>query len=195
MRRNFLLDTARSILVTDGFSGITFDRVARDSGVSRALIYKHFAGLNSLIAALVDRETAVALDGLHEVLTSTTVVEDSAEATADAMLFAVIDATGRAPLCWSMLLDPPRDGPPELYERIAVGRAMARSGVEHLLQARLGSSADVELTARLLHLALEELLRLHLADPASYPRERIADQARRSVAAALLSDPTRKEQT
>lgn len=191
-RRELLLDIARSLLAAEGFSGITLDRVAYAGGVSRALLYKYFGGLGGLVTALVDRDTAVALDGLKEVLMSDAVALGSAEDTAEAIMFAMVDSTAHAPLCWSMLLNPPRDGPPELYERIAAGRAMARTGVEYLVKKRFRSTKDVELTSRLLHLALEEMLRLHLHDPSVYPLDRLAYQARRSMSAALISDSDQK---
>ena len=41
-RRNQLLDSARDLLLKEGFSGFTMDALASEAGVSNPLIYKYF---------------------------------------------------------------------------------------------------------------------------------------------------------
>ena len=41
-RRNQLLDSARDLLLQEGFSGFTMDALASEAGVSNPLIYKYF---------------------------------------------------------------------------------------------------------------------------------------------------------
>lgn len=198
-RRRHVLDTARELVLAEGFHSVTLERVAGAAGVSRPLLYKLFGGLPGLLTSLVDRETATALDGLHRAMSGlapgpegrapgpgSPCAGPDGRAATDA-LHAMLDATDLAPLSWRILLSPPRGGPIELYDRISAGRALARSGVEDLLSSAQRRLDDPQLTARLVHLLLEDLVRLHVNDPARYPRERVVRQAEAVVGAVLAS--------
>jgi hypothetical protein len=104
----------------------------------------------------------------------------------------MVGAVERAPRSWAILLNPPEGGPPELHERIAAGRALARVHVQELLAERLPAEiADPELAAHLHQLLGEELVRLHVRDPERYPLDRMVRQIR-SSAAGTLAAHTRK---
>jgi len=64
-RRDSLLDAAGSLVATGGVAGVTMESVAEASGVSRALVYKHFANRHDVLAALFERESHL----LHKQLT------------------------------------------------------------------------------------------------------------------------------
>lgn len=173
-RREQILDVTRSIVVVEGFRAATVDRIARAAGVTRAVIYQHFVSLPGVFNALVDRETARVLASL------TDVVNQPARPGIEpglAALAAFLDATDADPDSWRMLLSPPEGGPPELYERIAAGRALGRARILELLGAndpgeRFGHP-DRELTAHLLQTVTDEMLRLHIQDPERYPARRL----------------------
>jgi len=184
-RREQLLDTARTIVLSEGFYSVTIERVARDGEISRPLLYKQFGSLAGLVTALVDRETATALDGLNQAIAGMGRTQGLAAETMRDALCAMMDATTLAPLSWRILLNPPQGGPAELYERIAAGRALARDSVELLLKSVLHEVHDIEVTARLVHLILEDLVRLHLSDPVRYPRERMVSQLQAGALAEL----------
>ena len=57
-RRDALLDAAAQLLEEGGLGAVTMDTVATEAGVSRPLVYKHFANRDALIADLWRRETA-----------------------------------------------------------------------------------------------------------------------------------------
>lgn len=72
-RRDELLDAAATLLVDGGVTAVTMDAVAAEAGVSRPLVYKHFANREELIAELwrresgvMDREVAAALRGIDD---------------------------------------------------------------------------------------------------------------------------------
>jgi AcrR family transcriptional regulator len=72
-RRDELLDAAASLLAEGGVTAVTMDAVAAEAGVSRPLVYKHFANRDELIvdlwrreAAHLDREVAAALVGVDD---------------------------------------------------------------------------------------------------------------------------------
>jgi AcrR family transcriptional regulator len=64
-RRDSLLDAAGSLVASGDVAGVTMESVATASGVSRALVYKHFANRHDVLAALFERESRL----LHRQLT------------------------------------------------------------------------------------------------------------------------------
>jgi AcrR family transcriptional regulator len=64
-RRDSLLDAAAAMVAAGDVGGVTMESVAAAGGVSRALVYKHFANRHELLAALYERESRL----LHEELT------------------------------------------------------------------------------------------------------------------------------
>jgi AcrR family transcriptional regulator len=190
-RREQLLDVALDVVVAEGFYAATIDRVARDAGVTRTLVYSQFGDLPGLVSALVDRETGRAMEGLLAALAPMPADLDFVD-IGETLLCAMVGAVERAPRSWAILLNPPEGGPPELHERIAAGRALARVHVQELLAERLPAEiADPELAAHLHQLLGEELVRLHVRDPERYPLDRMVRQIR-SSAAGTLAAHTRK---
>ncbi len=190
-RREQLLDVALDVVVAEGFYSVTIDRVARDAGVTRTLIYSQFGDLAGLVSALVDRETGAAMEGLAEALAPVPDELDFVE-VGEALLRAMVAAVAQAPRSWAILFNPPEGGPPELHEQIAAGRALSRVHVQELLTSRLPRGVeDPELTAHLNQLLGEELVRLHVRDPERYPLERMVRQIRESAAGTLAAHPRR----
>ncbi|WP_394553902.1 TetR/AcrR family transcriptional regulator [Agromyces sp. MMS24-JH15] len=56
--RDRLLSTAAELFYREGIHGIGVDRVLSDANVTRATMYRHFAGKEALVAAYLDREDA-----------------------------------------------------------------------------------------------------------------------------------------
>src|SRR5918999_160147 len=67
-RREQLLDVTKALVAEHGFHGVSIERVAREAGISRPIVYGHFGDLNGLLEALVLRESARALDQLNAFL-------------------------------------------------------------------------------------------------------------------------------
>jgi AcrR family transcriptional regulator len=72
-RRDELLDAAATLLADGGVTAVSMDAVAAEAGVSRPLVYKHFANREELIAELwrresayMDREVAAAVRGIED---------------------------------------------------------------------------------------------------------------------------------
>lgn len=53
------MDVARGMVATGAVEAVTMESVATAAGVSRALVYKHFANRHELLAALYERESAL----------------------------------------------------------------------------------------------------------------------------------------
>lgn len=57
-RRDQILDVAARVIVEAGLQAATMERLARASGVSKALVYTYFATRDVLLGALLQREQA-----------------------------------------------------------------------------------------------------------------------------------------
>ncbi len=177
-RRAQLLDVTKEIAATDGFHAISIERVAREAGVSRPIVYGHFHDLPGLLEALVEREHGRAVGQLAEVIPT----ELSGD-PADQLLTTFrgyLEAVRAEPATWQLTLMPPEGAPKVLHEAIARGRA----AVVQQLAFALGPASpdaeeppDPELTARMLSALADEGARLLLTEPDRFPIERILAQA------------------
>lgn len=57
-RRDQILDEAARLLLDEGLSAVSMERLARDVGISKALVYNYFPSRDALLAALLRREQA-----------------------------------------------------------------------------------------------------------------------------------------
>lgn len=178
-RREQLLDTATQLAVDRGFHAVSAEAVAREAGVTRAVIYQHFRDLRALLEAVVDREASRALAQVSE-----TALTDLSEGDPQQLMLESLDAYLRAvrdhPITWRLVLMPPEGAPESLRQRIEKGRravlAQLTKAVRPALQAE--NANDAELTARVLSAISDEYARLVLTDPLRYPPERLLRHAR-----------------
>jgi len=171
-RREQLLDATKAVVADKGFHAVSIEAVARRAGITRPIVYRHFADLSALLDALVERETARALGQLVAFLPSE--LGDDPREGLLATLRGYLQAVESDPVTWRLVLVPPDGAPGLLRKRIAAGRAAV---VEQLAGAAVGSP-DPELTARALSSVADEAARLLLADLERYPPERLLDHAR-----------------
>jgi AcrR family transcriptional regulator len=75
-RRDALLAAAAAILTDESVEAVTMEAVAERAGVSRPLVYKHFANGGELLAAVYQREAAVLHDELAAAVRQATTVTD-----------------------------------------------------------------------------------------------------------------------
>jgi AcrR family transcriptional regulator len=69
-KRSVLLDIAEQLLVTEGYAAVGVRRVAREAGVTPALIHYYFRTLDDLLLALLHRNAERELDSLAEIAAS-----------------------------------------------------------------------------------------------------------------------------
>jgi AcrR family transcriptional regulator len=81
-RRDALLDAAVELVVTGDADAVSMEAVAERAGVSRPLVYKHFANRGELLAAVYQREATL----LHRELAA----EVGAAATVEEMFRTLI---------------------------------------------------------------------------------------------------------
>jgi AcrR family transcriptional regulator len=180
-RREQLLDVTRAIVGKDGFHSVSIERVAREAGVTRPLVYGHFGDLPGLLHALVDREGMRALVQLARILPAEP-SEDDPRTTMLTALRGYLEAVQEDPVTWRLVLMPPEGAPPVLRERIAEGRAAAVAQLVRLAGPGLAPSGramspDPELTAMSLSALADDWARLVLTEPAGYPIDRLVAHA------------------
>jgi TetR/AcrR family transcriptional regulator, fatty acid biosynthesis regulator len=64
-RSQLILDTAAQIVTNEGVSAVNMDRLGRDAGISKALVYNYFPNRNDLLRALLLREVRLYQEQQH----------------------------------------------------------------------------------------------------------------------------------
>lgn len=176
-RREQILDVTHAIVDAEGFHAATPNRIAAQAGINRSLIYQLFGDPAGLFVALIDRESARAGAQFAEAISGLDAVSDdrSLVVAFDGVL-AAVDAE---PATWRLFLFPPQGAPPELYARLAQSEAVVLEFFVRELLRTTPEVHDPEYTARILHAAGRELLRLHVSDPQTATVERLRTFVRR----------------
>lgn len=162
-RREQILDVTHAIVDAEGFHAATPNRIARQAGINRSLIYQLFGDPAGLFVALIDRAAARAGAQFAEAISGLdAVAEDQTLVVAFDGVLAAVDAQ---PATWRLFLFPPQGAPPELYARLAQSQAVVLAFFVRELLRHNPALHEPEYTARILHAAGRELLQLHLSDP------------------------------
>jgi AcrR family transcriptional regulator len=176
-RREQILDVAHAIVDAEGFHAATPIRIARQAGINRSLIYQMFGDPAGLFVALIDREAARAGAQFADAISGLDAVAgDQSLVVAFDGVLAAVDAH---PATWRLFLFPPQGAPPELYARLAQSEAVVIAFFVSELLRTTPEVHDPEYTARILHAAGRELLRLHVSDPQTATVERLRTFVRR----------------
>ncbi len=178
-RREQLIDAALSVILEQGYSGVSIEAVARTAGVTRPVVYDHFPNLGRLLHALVEREERYALEQLEAVVPDTPGTHDPAELLV-AGVRRFLEAVASRPATWRIILLP-LDGTPEIVrDHVETNRARTQARIERLVgwatqRPEIPSDLDVELTARAIRCLGEEAGRTLLTDPERYSPDRYAE--------------------
>src|SRR2546430_10146014 len=87
-RRGALLDAAAELVAAGDVEAVSMEAVAERAGVSRPLVYKHFANRNDILAAVYQRESAL----LHAELTADVSAAETLEETFRALIHGALRA-------------------------------------------------------------------------------------------------------
>jgi AcrR family transcriptional regulator len=175
-RREQLLDAALSVILEQGYSGVSIEAIARAAGVTRPVIYDHFPNLGRLLYTLIEREEHCALDQLGNVLP-----EDLSGVSPPDLLRhgarRLLDAIASRPATWRLILLPPAGTPAIVRDHVERNRARTLERIEAVVRftlqrPELPDDLDVELTARAIQDLAEAAGRMVLTDPERYPPER-----------------------
>jgi len=175
-RREQLIDAALSVIVQQGYGGVSIEAIARSAGVTRPVIYDHFRNLGELLQTLVEREEAYALAQLAEV------VPDSPGDGDPADLFAAgvgrfLRAVAARPQTWRIILLPLDGTPAIVRHHVETNRAQILGRIEGLVRwaierSRIPPDVDIELCARAIRNLSEDAGRMVLTDRERFSPER-----------------------
>ena len=181
-RREQLLDAALSVIVEQGYEGVSIEAIARIAGVTRPVIYDHFPNLGSLLQALIKREQSYAVEQLAEI------VPRSPDAGEPPELFAAgvrrfLDAVASRPDTWRIILLPPEGTPAIVRRHVETNRAQLLERItQFVIWARersdIPAELDTEISARAILRLSEEAGRMVLTDPQRFSPQRYERFAR-----------------
>jgi AcrR family transcriptional regulator len=178
-RREQILDTTEGIVEAGGFHAVTIDRVAREAGITRPVVYTHFGDLEGLLDALVDRGNRRTLEALARIVPREPGGRPEKVLLDSLRLF--LETVREDPATWRTALLPPESAPPLLADRIARDRANVLKALATVVEPWLGGEADPHLVARSFVAVSEEYARVVLEDPKPETVERILAHARWAI--------------
>ena len=85
-RREQLINVGRTVFAERGFEAASVEEIADRAGVSKPVVYEHFAGKEGLYAVVVDREVAVLLERIVSALQETSHPRKAVENATEAFL-------------------------------------------------------------------------------------------------------------
>jgi TetR/AcrR family transcriptional regulator, fatty acid biosynthesis regulator len=74
-RAQLILDAAAQLVTNEGVSAVNMDRLGRDAGISKALVYNYYPNRNDLLQALLLREVRLYQDEQRKAVHGTSDVE------------------------------------------------------------------------------------------------------------------------
>jgi AcrR family transcriptional regulator len=184
-RREQLLDVTKRIVGEDGMHAVSIDRVAREAGITRPVVYEHFTNLAGLLDALLTREAERAGRQLAEVVRLDPDGREPVEVLL-AALAGYLRAVRAEPVTWQLVLTPREGAPESLRGRIEQARAGIIAQLALLLEstyARSGGATtpDPELTAHSMSALSDYWARLMLSEPERFTVERLLVHARWAI--------------
>jgi AcrR family transcriptional regulator len=175
-RREQLVDAALSVILEQGYGGVSIEAIARAAGVTRPVIYDHFPNLGTLLGALVEREERYSREQLERVVPDDPGDSDPVEVLAGSVR-RFLDAVTARPATWRIILLPLDGTPAIVRQHVETHRTKILERIERLVhwainRNELPSDLDVELTARAIRDLGEEAGRMVLTDPQRYSPDR-----------------------
>jgi AcrR family transcriptional regulator len=180
IRRRQILDATGRIVAEDGFSGLSVDRIAREAGITRPVVYDLFGSLDGVLEAFVHDAEERALTAVGGAL------PDPSEGVPDQLLEdgmrTFLEAVRSEPDLWRVILMPPESTPEVARGVITRRRNELASGVGELIDIaaeRHGilAGVDRESFALIIIAVAEDMGRLVLEKPKRYTPNRIARAA------------------
>jgi AcrR family transcriptional regulator len=175
-RREQLIDAALSVILEQGYGGVSIEAIARTAGVTRPVVYDHFPNLDRLLHALVEREERYSLEQLEEVVPGEPDEHEPVEVLA-ASVRRFLNAVQNRPATWRLILLP-IDGTPQIVrEHVEVNRGRILGRIMRLVgrsieRGQLPRNLDAELAARAIRDLAEEAGRMVLTDPDQFSPDR-----------------------
>ncbi|MXQ66789.1 TetR family transcriptional regulator [Actinomadura rayongensis] len=185
-RREQLLDVVLRVIVTQGVHKVSMDSVAKEAGVTRPVVYAHFTDRDDLLRASLAREEAAALKQMAAIMPEPG--RGTPARAVIASLAGFLAAVQEAPDRWRAIFTLVDSSTPVFRARLEQGRAAVLAAFEDVIRAgNPEPGTDVEVLARALHALFWDAGRLVLAEPETFPPDRILRFARDAVERHLRS--------
>ncbi|HUQ00129.1 MAG TPA: TetR/AcrR family transcriptional regulator [Aeromicrobium sp.] len=188
-RREQVLDVALHIAASRGLRDVTMEAIARESGVTKPVVYAMFANAESVLAALVEREQARAWQQLQASVPPDLDLSDPLAAfnVGVSRFLGAIRANRET---WTLLLAADQLPDAARAQHDEVRRVLVRQIAEFAavgLRDRPSGPLDPELLANLIVAGVEGSARLVLKQPDDFSEERLAAFAAELARAVLQS--------
>jgi len=175
-RREQLIDAALTVILKEGYRGVSIEAIAREAGVTRPVVYDHFPNLGRLLHALVEREERYSLGQLAEVVPEDPGDRDPVEFFSTGVR-TFLEAVLSRPATWRLILLPLEGTPEIVRDHVDENRQRILKQIEGLVrrsmeQGQLPADLDAELAARMVRDLGEEAGRMVLTDPQNYTPDR-----------------------
>jgi AcrR family transcriptional regulator len=175
-RREQLLDVSTELIVERGFHGVSIDAIAKQAGITRAVVYQHFSDLPTLLRAVVARESARALAQV-----SATALPDLSGGDPRQLMLeslrSFLTAVRDHPTTWRLVMMPPEGAPKLLRVSIEAGRDSVLRNLTEAVRPILTATDDAELTAAVLSAISDKYALLTLTDPEKFTIDRLLAHA------------------
>ena len=142
-RAERIVDAMRQSVARRGVAGSTFDRVAREAGVSRGLLHYHFGTKEKLLVEVVRRESELRIAALEEQLSGAATADDFVDLLATALRDTVKNDPDYVTVLFelftlSLRLEDVASELSELHRRVRehVGKLLATKQAEGVLHLR-----------------------------------------------------------
>ncbi len=178
-RRALLLDAAVAVFAERGYSGATLADVAARAGVTKPIVYRHFASKDALYVLLLEEHAA------ELVATVSRAVAGAAGGPAEqvrAGVAAFLAAVERRPFTRRLLFRDPEAGPEvvaahaRVHAEATAALAAALASDEALLRGDPGRGEALEMLAHVLQTSLNGVAAWWFAHP-EVPREDVVERA------------------
>src|SRR5579864_3587046 len=153
-RREALLDAAAALIVADGVEVVSMESVADRAGVSRPLVYKHFANRGEMLTAVYRREATI----LHNELATKVRSAASLEEMYRNLVRAAFRASSERGRLFRALRSAGAWNPDLRQEQEDRDRQTVRFFAEHAVAEFGVPAADAEAATAMLLTALESVL-------------------------------------
>jgi AcrR family transcriptional regulator len=148
-RREVILAAAEEVFAANGYHGASLDEIAQAAGISKALIYEHFASKRDLHASLLDAHVAEIFRRLQANAEAGTTGEERLRGGIDAFLGFVEEHRE----AWRALFRDATD--PEVADLLQRVQAQATGVIAALIAADPGARQDPSVSERERELRIE----------------------------------------
>jgi TetR/AcrR family transcriptional regulator, fatty acid biosynthesis regulator len=157
-RAQQILDVAAKLLLDEGFSEVSMERLGREAGISKALVYNYFPNRNDLLRALLEREIAVLRESQ---VAAVTTAKDFRDLVRQTTRLYIEHVHARGALLRKLWAEPAVAR--AVAEQNLTGREEAMRYFARLVSREYGLPRDVAMPAVDMQMAMTEAAAQHLS--------------------------------